>query len=68
MSPIIKELGPSDVATALMLMKGHLSIFIDNDIGLDFWQGIGWTHREELAIMSAWTAPDGFKPDRISLL
>ncbi len=40
------------------IMKCHLFIFIDNDIGLDFWQGFGWTHREELAMMSAWTAPD----------
>jgi hypothetical protein len=40
------------------IMKCHLFIFIDNDIGMDFWQGIGWTHREELAMMSAWTSQD----------
>jgi ribosomal protein S18 acetylase RimI-like enzyme len=40
------------------IVKCHLFIFIDNDIGMDFWQGIGWTHREELAMMSAWTSQD----------
>lgn len=49
------------------IMKCHLFIFVDNDIGMGFWQGIGWTHREELAMMPAWTSPDGLTADSISL-
>jgi ribosomal protein S18 acetylase RimI-like enzyme len=41
------------------IMKCHLFIFVDNDAGMRFWRGIGWTHRQELAMMSAWTSPDG---------
>jgi len=38
------------------IMKCHLFIFDSNVGGLEFWRTIGWTHREELAMMSAWTS------------
>ena len=38
------------------IMKCHLFIFDSNIGGLEFWRAIGWTHREELAMMSAWTS------------
>ena len=38
------------------IMKCHLFIFDSNIGGFDFWRAIGWTHRGELAMMSAWTS------------
>ncbi|HET6445667.1 MAG TPA: GNAT family N-acetyltransferase [candidate division Zixibacteria bacterium] len=48
------------------IMKCHLFIFTDNQAGLEFWRRIGWTHRDDLAMMSAWTSPEGQKPDSSS--
>jgi ribosomal protein S18 acetylase RimI-like enzyme len=45
------------------IMKCHLFIFTDNEAGMEFWKRIGWTHREDLAMMSAWTSSDGQMPD-----
>jgi ribosomal protein S18 acetylase RimI-like enzyme len=40
---------------AVGIDKCHLFVFTENESAINFWDKIGWTHREELAMMSAWT-------------
>jgi hypothetical protein len=43
-------------------MKCHLFVFEDNPAAIDFWHDLGWTHRQELVMMSTWILPDETPP------
>jgi N-acetylglutamate synthase len=34
------------------IQKCHIMVFIDNELGLSFWQASGWKRREDIAILS----------------
>jgi len=44
---------------AIGIMKRQLLIFTEYIEGTEFWWGIGWTLRQELAMMSAWASIEG---------
>ena len=46
------------------IMKCHLFIFTDNLEGIGFWHRIGWTQREDLAMMSTWISTNSHPPGR----
>jgi putative acetyltransferase len=37
---------------ALGIQKCHLFIFHDNTSGIAFWEGIGWTYRQDIGVVS----------------
>jgi len=34
------------------IQKCHLFIFHDNTSGIEFWEGIGWTYRQDIGVVS----------------
>ncbi len=43
---------------AKRIRKAHIFIFNENESGIEFWKSIGWTHRNDIGVISRSIEPD----------